>query len=276
MVKDICFDATTLDQLGEEYVKVPEKYERLLLKYLNLNLKNKTAAEYCTHGFLRRLETLKRCIENIYTICPPEKSDTLSGDDRLDLTINLQSFMFNVSGCLDNLAWIWVYEKRLKNNKDRLLSGIAVGLMSKEKNKSVRESFSQGFQNYLNTSTQWYNEYLKDYRHALAHRIPLYIPPFCLNPEELKQYERLEKQKFQARRQNNLQLLSQLNEEQDRLGKFIPLMRHSLGENSRPVVFHAQILADWNTIVDMAEKFFDEFSLTKNGLIKNRDNELPD
>jgi hypothetical protein len=110
--------------------------------------------------------------------------------------------------------------------------------------------------------TQWYDEYLTGYRHALAHRIPLYIPPFCLNPEEFKQYESLEKQKFAARRQNNFQLLSQLNDKQDQLGKFVPLMKHSYGENSPLVVFHAQILADWNTIVDIAEKFLDEFSST--------------
>jgi len=262
MVKDIFFDGTQLDQLGAEYIKVREKYERLLFKYRNLNLKNKTAAEYCTHGFLRRLRILKRCVENIYSICPPEKSDKLLRDDLLDLTINLQSFMFNVFGCLDNLAWIWVNEKQLKNEKTLLLSGSAVGLMSKNKNKTVRESFSQGFQNCLNGLTQWYDRYLKEYRHALAHRIPLYIPPFCLNPEEFKQYENLEKQRFEAIEQNNLQMLNQINEEQDRLGKFIPLMKHSYGENSC-VVFHAQILADWNTIVDIAEKFLDEFPSTK-------------
>ncbi len=207
---------------------------------------------------------MKRCIENIYTICPPEKSDKLfKDDDRLDLSINLQSFMFNVFGCLDNLAWIWVNEKQLKNKRDHLLKGSAVGLMENEKNRTVRESLSQGFQNYLNGMTQWYDEYLKEYRHALAHRIPLYIPPVCLNPEEFKQYESLEKKKFEARRQSKFQLLSQLDKEQDRLGKFVPLMKHSYGENSRPVVFHAQILADWNTIVDIAEKFLDEFSSTK-------------
>ena len=260
MNKDPSFDATQLGRLLEEYVKVPKKYELLWEKYKNLDLKNKTAAEYCMHGFLRRFETLKRCIENIYTICPPKRSDKLFGNDLLDVTINLQTFIFNVFGCLDNLAWIWVNEKQLKNKKGRLLSGKAVGLMSAEHNKIVRESFSQSFQNYLDSSTPWYDEYLKSYRHALAHRIPLYIPPFCLNPEEAKQYEMLEEQKFEAIRQNNLQLLSQINEKQDRLGKFVPLTRHSNGENSLPVIFHAQILADWNTIIDIAEKFLDEFS----------------
>jgi len=260
MKKDIFFDASKLDQLYEEYVNIREKYEQLLVKYLNLNLKNKTAAEYCTHGFLRRLKTLKRCIENIYNTCPPEQSDKLiEDDDRLDLTINLQSFIFNVFGCLDNLALIWIIEKQLKNKIGRLLSGSAAGLMEKEKNKTVRESFSQGFQHYLNGLTQWYDEYLKGYRHALAHRIPLYIPPVCLNAEEFKQYENLEKQKSEAIKQNNLQMLSKVNEQQDRLGKFVPLMKHSFGENSHPVIFHAQILADWNTIVDIAEKFLDEF-----------------
>ena len=264
MKKYIYFDATTLDQLGEEYVKVREKYERLLLKYLNLNLKNRTAAEYCTHGFLRRLATLKRCIENIFNISPAEKSDKLPNDDLLDLAINLQSFMFNVFGCLDNLAWIVLVKNNSKMKKIDRLRGTAVGLMSKEKNKNVIESFSQDFQDYLNASTKWYDEYLKEYRHALAHRIPLYIPPSCLNEKEFKQYESLEKRKVEARKQNNFQLVSQINEEQDRLGKFVPIMKHSFAENSRPVVFHAQILIDWNTIVDIAEKFLDEFPSTRN------------
>lgn len=259
------FDTSKLDQLNEEYSKIREKYELLLLKYIKLDLKNKTASEYCMHGFLRRLETLKKCIENVYAICPPEKIDKLFKDDLLDLTINLQSFIFNVFGCLDNLAWIWVNEKQLKNEKGILLSGSAVGFMSKKKNKTIIESFSQKFQNYLNEMSQWYKEYLKEYRHALAHRIPLYIPPFSLNQEEFKQYEKLEKQKLMARSQNNFQLLSHIIEEQDRLGKFVPLMKHSFEENSHLVVFHAQILADWNTIVDIAEKFLDEFSLIKKG-----------
>ena len=171
MNKDIFFETRKLAQLDEQYVKIHEKYAQLLKKYLSLNLKNKTAAEYCTHGFLRRLGILKRCIENIYNICPPEKSDKLSkDDDRLDLTINLQSFIFNVFGCVDNLAWIWVNETQLKNKTGRLLNRSAVGLMEKEKNKTVRESFSQSFQNYLKGLAQWY-EYLTEYRHALAHRI---------------------------------------------------------------------------------------------------------
>jgi hypothetical protein len=263
MNKDNFFDAIELHQLSEEYVKVPDNYERLLTKYFRLNLKNRTAAEYCKHGFLRRLQTLKRCIENIYTICPPERSVKLKDNDRLDLTINLQSFIFNVYGCLDNLAGIWVNEKQLKDKNGCLLRGIAVGLMDKKRNKMVRESFSPGFYDYLNSLTPWYNEYLKEYRHALAHRIPPYIPPVSLNPEEFKQFESLETQKVEARRQKNFKTLGEIIEEQNRLGQFAPLMKHSYGENSSPVVFHAQILADWNTIVEIAEKFLDEFSSTK-------------
>lgn len=261
MNKNIFFDSSKLEQLYNEYVKIHSKFEQLIVKYLNLNFQNKTAAEYCTNGFLRRLKTLKRCIENIYNICPPKKLEKLlEDDDRLDLEINLQSFIVNIFGCLDNLAWIWVSEKKVKNRRGGSLKGSAIGLMDKKQNKEVRESFSQDFQNYLNGLTKWYDEYLKEYRHALAHRIPLYIPPICLNPEEYKQYASLEKQKLQAISENNFQLLSHLNEEQNRLGKFIPLIKHSFGENSRPVIFHAQILADWNTIVELAEKFLDEFS----------------
>lgn len=265
MNKDNFFDASQLDQIGSEYVKVHEKYKGLLLRYLNLNLKDETATEYCRHGFLRRLRILKRCIENIYTICPPEKlGKFLKDDDLLDITIYLHSFMFNVFGCLDNLAWIWVSENQLKDKNDCPLKKTKVGFMSEKDNNIVRKSFSKNFQNYLNGGlATWYDKYLIEYRHALAHRIPLYIPPTCLNSQEVNKYENLEKQKSEATKQDNLQLLRQINGEQDRLGKFVPLMKHSYGENSRPVVFHAQILADWNTIVEVAEKFLNEFSFKK-------------
>jgi hypothetical protein len=40
----------------------------------------------------------------------------------------------------------------------------------------------------------WYTEYSKNYRDALAHRIPLYVPPSALNKEEQEEYMLLEKQ----------------------------------------------------------------------------------
>ena len=107
-------------QLGDlqvGYCTVNPAYERLMFQYFSLRLTNESAHEYARHGFVRRLGTLKRCIENVYSIYPPERFDKPSRDECLDLAINLQSFVFNVFGCLDNLAWIWVNERAVRDKR---------------------------------------------------------------------------------------------------------------------------------------------------------------
>jgi hypothetical protein len=257
------FRADQLEQLTEEYSKVKEKYYQLLSQYTCLQFNNTGAYEYARHGFLRRIKTLQRCVQNIYTICPPDRVVKPSSDELDDIIINLQSFVFNIFGCIDNLAWIWVKEKQLKNKKGELLSGGYVGLMLEKKNQIVRESFSQDFQDYLNSAKGWY-ENLENIRHALAHRIPLYVPPFSLNDEEAEKYKDLETKKNVALIQRDFEKAKRLSKEQDDLGIFIPLMTHSLEENAPRVVFHPQVLADWNTIIEFSGMFLKEFGCLHN------------
>lgn len=265
------FSAEQIKQLKDEFSTVEEKYKKLLIKYTTLQLSNAEAYEYAYHGFTRRLGTLKRCMQNIYALCPPDraKSDKPSRDECLDLGINLQSFVFNVFGCLDNLAWIWAKERQLKDDKGKLLDKNKISLMSKDKNKIIRQSFSQEFQNYLDTLQEkkdrpksWH-ENLEDFRHALAHRIPLYVPPFAITPEDQEKSDRLEKQMREELKKHNFQEFDRLNAEQDSLGFFLPCMSHSFSENSPRVVFYSQILDDWNTIAEISEKFIEELSKAK-------------
>lgn len=253
------FAPTALDQFTEEYSKINKKYEQLLTQYISRTFKDAAAYEYASQGFVRRIGTLKRCIENIYNIYPPARSEKPSRDESLDLTINLQSFLFNVFGCIDNLALMWVNERQISDGKGALLKGKKVGLTLKDDTKTIRGSFSQGFQDYLNSLNSWFS-YLEDFRHALAHRIPLYIPPFSLTKDEEIKFFKLEEDKMNALKQHNIEKYQQLLSEQNELGKFVPCMLHSYREKSRPVVFHAQVLADWNTVIDIAEKLFAELS----------------
>ena len=54
-----------------------------------------------------------------------------------------------------------------------------------------------------NTITQWYNEYAKNYRDALAHRIPPYVPPAALNDEQARRYKLLEDEANHLRREGD-------------------------------------------------------------------------
>jgi hypothetical protein len=96
-------------------------------------------------------------------------------------------------GCLDNLAWIWVTEKQLKTARGKPLTGNLVGFSR----RNIYESFSTEFQHYLEGLNGWF-EGMEGYRHALAHRIPLYIPPFAVHPTKIELYDDFENQKNEA------------------------------------------------------------------------------
>jgi len=244
-----------LAQLREGCQAVAQGYERMLGEYLTVSLSNEAAREYARHGFVRRLGTLKRCIENVYSIYPPERFDKPSRNECLDLAINLQSFMFNVFGCIDNLAWVWVKDREIQDKQGRPLRAQQVGLRSGC--VDVYQTFSPDFQKYLVSREKWFG-YLEDYRHALAHRIPLYVAPYTLNPVKLDEHNELERRKDEAHRQRKYDLWLTLVAEQEALGNFTPWMMHSFSEGTAPVGFHIQVLADWNTVVEMAEKFLEE------------------
>lgn len=64
-----------LESFGDEYSQIKQKYVKLLSDFYdfsNSKLQNSEAREYALQGFLRKITTLKRCIEIIYNICSPE------------------------------------------------------------------------------------------------------------------------------------------------------------------------------------------------------------
>ena len=249
------FSSEGIEELNSRYGLIDQEKENLLLKYCEFNYTFDKAREYALHGLLRRVCTLNRCIHNIFSSCPPEQVKRIDDEKAMNLTINLQSFILNIFGCLDNIAWIWNYECNLNFLKNK------IGLTPQY--KELRETFSSNFQDYLNRKTfdDWIQKYLKDYRDTLAHRIPLYIIPFTLTQEEAKHYQELEKQKWKS---TDPASLSIIDEQQSLLGRFMPLMRHSFSESPEgEIFFHPQVLADWSTIIELADKFFIELQNKK-------------
>lgn len=191
----------------------------------------------------------------MFEILPPDQKAIPSRNEVVDATINIQAFVFNVFGSIDNLAWIWVEEKAFKKENGSPVPQSWVGLS--ENNKFVRNSFSIEFQDYLKQLKPWF-EYLENFRHALAHRIPLYIPPYTVTKANLAAHQQLEGLKSEAIKQLNFAEYDRLSAEQEALGSFSPFMTHSLEVGARPVVFHSQMLADFNTIEELAQKMLKE------------------
>ena len=105
------FSQQALNEMSEARKAIGGKYEILLMKYVTLSLKDATAKEYATQGFPRRLGVMAHCINNVFTTLPPEKEEIPSKTQLFDATVNIQAFLVNAFGCIDNLARIWIHEK---------------------------------------------------------------------------------------------------------------------------------------------------------------------
>jgi hypothetical protein len=238
------------DMLGE----LLPKYNRLLLTFSHRRFDSEQAAEYARHGYLRRTGTLKRCIENVFTLISPDENEIPSRSVLFDAQINIQAFFANVYGCIDNLAWVWVYERGLEGK----ISRTRVGLRAKH--TDVRATLSASFQAYLQKLDPWL-DYLIEYRDAFAHRIPLYIPPGGVPTKNVDAYNELSQRIAEALYVKNDGFeYERLSAEQEKLLVFQPLITHSVKETTAHFAFHVQMLTDFLTVEELGYKMLDELA----------------
>jgi hypothetical protein len=249
----VYFTDNALAKLAAEYEAVNARYEVLYERVLTRRYVSERGKEFGHHGFLRRLQLLRRCIRNVYTLVPPERIEAPDDDTRHDAELQVQAFVFHIFGAADNLAWIWVNEKNVRKNDGSPLPDGAIGI----RKDRVRASFTPEFRAYLDEREPWF-DCLEGFRHALAHRIPLYIPPHMVTPANANAYQELDRRMFAAAVRMDFAEGERLKAEQRQLTFFRPWMQHSFIEEARPLVFHPQMLADFNTIDEMGNKMLDE------------------
>lgn len=255
------FSEDVIAELNQSSRDVSHSVRQFLLQYPCLQLRSARATEFLNQGFLRRFMTLGRCIENIYRLLPPELEEVPSKETRKDAEISIQAFVFNAFGALDNLAWIWVEEANVRRPNGGELSRGQVGLSNRC--RIVRASLSDATQRRLVEFDEWFDN-LEEFRHSLAHRIPLYIPPFSVAQADEEQHRDYERRMHTALIAENFEENERLRELQAALERFHPLMTHSIGENAPTVVFHAQIIADFNTIQELRDLIFAEIEALHN------------
>ncbi|MDH2356561.1 hypothetical protein QCM80_38965 [Bradyrhizobium sp. SSUT112] len=218
------------------HADVHKKFSELRDKFYSRQYKTDRGREYATQGFGRRVDMLVRAIDRVFAILPPEREDIPKKDEVAEAQMAIQAFVMNAFGSLDNLAWIWVFEKDIKGKKGKELDRKLVGLGSEH----VRASYTKDFSSFLDNRRKWF-ENLKDFRDSLAHRIPLYIPPFIIEEKDAAAYRELDDA---ALRTKDPVEYERLRGEQKKLGAFRPWMTHSIFEGPS-VVFHFQLLQDY-------------------------------
>jgi hypothetical protein len=70
--------------------------------------------EQLIHGAGRRVGVIKRSIENIFLLFPPDTIRVLESDVLADVQINLHAFMINIYGIYDNWAWAYALRHNLE------------------------------------------------------------------------------------------------------------------------------------------------------------------
>jgi hypothetical protein len=167
----------------------------------------------------------------------------------------LHAFYTNVFGCFDNLARVIVIERQITRPNGEELDRHEIGM--RRNNRRVRECVSDGLREQLEETDPWF-DHLEEFRHPLAHRIPLYIAPHYVTNENVERYQHLERERMDALFAENLEDYEMLSEEQNQLKRFAPLMGHSFHEESPQVYFHAQIIADYLTVHKFGELALEE------------------
>jgi hypothetical protein len=124
-------------------------------------------------------------------------------------------------------------------------------------NEHIRTALSPELRSYLDGMEEWIG-YMENYRHALAHRIPLYVPPFMVTPANTPAYQDLEQRMWEALRRGEVDEHGRLTAEQAKLTFFRPFMAHSFEEQKGIVTFHPQLLADFNTVEAIGRKVLEE------------------
>lgn len=254
-----------ISQLQDKFDKIDNIYARLVekLAFLQSELKNGKAQEYLLQGVGRRLSVLTRCIHNIYEIFPVDRTELLRKEELTDLDINLHAFFININAILDNLAWVIIHENDLLGKpKEGRVSRSSVGLF----NKKTQEHLNPKLCAYLSSSKiqAWYRNYSKNYRDALAHRIPPYVPPSALNKVEKEEYLSLEKELCDYSSPENIKKYDGISKKQSQLGNPCFFFAHAYSEGGKPILLHAQIIADFATIEEIINKFCSYFKIRNN------------
>ena len=246
------FSDERIQEMGEQFQQLQSKHDEMLRNYTDHKFENERAKEFALHGFMRRLGILKLCIQIVFDKLPPELTQKPSGDEVNYAMMALHAFVINVSGCIDNLAAMLVFELPIKKEDGNEIPRRDIGLQSANKaNKDVLKGLSKDFQDSLLRRDEWFS-HLKGLRDSLAHRIPSYIPPFNITNEDAAKYKQFEDEKYNAIRLYDFDKLKELEAAQEKLTSFHPVIGHSFNEKSHPMYFHPLIISYYTTVEEIA------------------------
>jgi hypothetical protein len=242
--------------LVQGHFEVDKDFASLLMRVAeeSATLTNPRAKEFLVEGVARRLHILRRALQNIFTLFPPSDVRRIEDERLMDAQISLHAFVINVYGLLDNLAWAFLWRHGLEKSINRKQVGMFSPQMTPHWPNEIRH--------YVAATMSWFTKYLKNYRDALAHRIPLYIPPASFTKDEAARWEALEEEQLAAIQAHDWRRVDALRREEHHLGAACPMFNHSFddSEASTMVFLHPQVLSDAKTVLQGCAVFLDHWN----------------
>jgi hypothetical protein len=235
------------EYLEEQYLQIIISLEDCMSKLYSFSnrLKNQNAIENLCQGVIRRGFINAHCLRRIYQISPPTRTNSLTFEEGKDINVFLLTFLFNVSGIIDNLSWIWFYENNIHEKEDPEKYKFNVHLFNKDFKKYLTDEVKKEIQKFDN----WLI-HIKTFRDPIAHRIPPYVIPYFLDEEGARKHKLLV-DKFNI--ETDIEERDRLLKEMDNCGVYEPAYMHSASEGSPIVAMHAQLLTDTNTIIELVK-----------------------
>ena len=143
---------------------------------------------FAYYGLLRRIKILNKCVENIFSIRNFYSESIPSDDELTSITINLQCFIINLYGTLENLAWLYAICTDFNGSKfDNSFFA---------KKKKLLNTLPENIKKSFIGDGKWL-DHIKKIRDLLAHQVPLYIPPYCVMMEKEDKWQTLESKKWE-------------------------------------------------------------------------------
>ena len=239
-------------EIEEAFAQLPPLKTEITEAFLSHPFTNASSNEFAHNGLARRVATLLQCIENVFHIIPPAQREPVDNEPRHNAEINIHAFVIGVFGSLDNLARIWTLEKDVRNKKGHPLKDGQIGLTPDH--EIVRASLKPAMRDYLNGMADWFT-YLIGFRHSLAHRVPLYIPPYTVFNSKVDRYNAIQQELWAAISARNYFKIQELELEEKTLTTFRAWIARSANEEPRPVGFHSQLIVDFRTVHEIAMRF---------------------
>jgi hypothetical protein len=248
------YSEALIDNLINEYPTIVGELDSLATECFMQGEKTDNARieEHLHFGAVRRVRVLKRSLENIFTLFPPTAKQLLGPDELSDVQINLHAFVMNLYGVFDNWAWAFVIRHDLEaaiGKRQRI--GLFIEATKKYLPPNILSSVSDP------ANSAWYEKYLKSYRDALAHRIPLYIPPADFTPEDSERFNQLQRELGESLRSSDLGRHMEAKRQQMAIGRpsFKFLTTLSDADELQPLWLHPQILTDARTVAEFGLRF---------------------